>query len=106
MWSIYNYYVILFVLEYFSCNSSQSILLLCLVLSCTLAAKLKWFELDSTYKFETYLEHYGKSYGASEYQMRKAIFEANLNKILTHNKDTTKTWKEEINHLADWTAEV
>jgi cathepsin L len=37
--------------------------------------------------------------------MRKGIFESNLNKILAHNADNTKTWKEAINHLADWTAE-
>lgn len=35
--------------------------------------------------------------------MRKAIFEDNLLNILAHNQDTTKTWKQEVNHLADLT---
>jgi len=37
--------------------------------------------------------------------MRKNIFEDSLRHVLAHNQDTTKTWKEEINHLADWTEE-
>jgi len=81
------------------------LLLLCVFFACSLAAKLKWNELDSSYTFETYLKHYGKSYAEpEEYQLRKNLFESNLNRILLHNKDTTKTWKEEINHLSDWTA--
>lgn len=53
------------------------------------------------------MNHYGKRYtDKKEYYTRKSIFEANLQKILAHNQDTTKTWKEEINHLADWTPEV
>jgi Cathepsin propeptide inhibitor domain (I29) len=72
-----------------------------------LAAKLQWYELDNSYTFEQYLGHYGKTYAdTKEYYMRKAIFEDNLNHILQHNKDTTKTWKEEVNHLADWTPAV
>jgi len=80
-------------------------LLVCVFLACALAARLKWHELDASYSFETYLGHYGKTYPAEEYHMRKSIFEANLNKILAHNQDSSKTWKEEINHLADWTKE-
>jgi len=37
--------------------------------------------------------------------MRSAIFYKNLEKINLHNKDATKTWKEGINQLADWTVE-
>jgi hypothetical protein len=71
------------------------------------SAKLKWYELDASYTFETYLQHYGKKYNdPQEYQMRKTIFEDNLHHVLAHNQDATKTWKEEINHLADWTDEV
>jgi cathepsin L len=82
------------------------LLCLSLWLSCALAAKLKWYEIDSSYTFEAFLQHYGKSYSnAKEYQMRKEIFEFNRNKIITHNQDTTKTWKEEVNHLADLTQE-
>jgi len=69
-------------------------------------ARLKWHELTPSYAFETYLDHFGKSYDdAKEYSMRKDIFEANLAKVLAHNQDTTKTWKEEVNHLSDWTQE-
>jgi len=79
---------------------------LALLLSVALAEKLKWYELSNSYTFEKYLEHYGKQYKhEKEYKMRKAIFESNLHSILLHNKDETKTWKEEINHLADWTEE-
>jgi len=78
----------------------------CLFITCVLAGKLKWYELDASYTFEAYLEHYGKHYtNSDEYKLRKGIFEANLFKIITHNKDSSKTWKEEINHLADWTLE-
>lgn len=85
----------------------MKVLIVCLaLLSVALAAKLKWNELDTSYKFETYLQHFNKHYDdANEYQMRKTIFESNLHKIVDHNKDSSKTWKEEINHLADWTSE-
>lgn len=83
-------------------------MVLCLLfVALAASARLKWYELDDTYSFETYLQHYGKKYtNTKEYQMRKAIFEDNLRHVLAHNQDTTKTWKEEINHLADWTEEV
>jgi len=80
---------------------------LCLLfLALAASAKLKWHELDASYTFETYLQHYGKKYNdPQEYQMRKSIFEDNLHHVLAHNQDATKTWKEEVNHLADWTDE-
>lgn len=85
----------------------RKVLLVCLVLvSVAAAAKLKWNQLDASYKFDTYLQHYNKKYdNTNEYQMRKSIFENNLHKIINHNNDNTKTWKEEINHLADLTEE-
>jgi len=33
------------------------------------------------------------------------LFEANLKKVLAHNADETKTWKEEVNKFSDWTKE-
>lgn len=86
----------------------MKVLLLCLSLLyvSAVSAKLKWHELDKSYSFETYLQHYGKQYSNTrEYKMRREIFENNLNNIIAHNKDSSKTWKEEINHLADWTEE-
>jgi cathepsin L len=83
------------------------VLCLLFIITFVASAKLKWHELVASYSFETYLQHYDKSYSdPEEYQMRKAIFEDNLAHVLAHNQDTTKTWKEEINHLADWTDEV
>lgn len=86
----------------------MKVLLVCLaLLSVAVAAKLKWYELDSSYTFDTYLQHYGKHYADKrEHKMRQEIFESNLQRIIAHNKDSSKTWKEEINHLADWTDEV
>ena len=84
-------------------------MLLCcwLFVACAVGAKLKWHEVDASYTFEAYLQHHGKSYlNQEEYLMRKTIFEANLEHVIAHNQDITKTWKEEMNHLADWTDEV
>jgi len=85
------------------------VVLLAVCLYATLALglhQLQWYELTPSYTFEQYLEHYEKSYeDRAEYELRKGIFQKNLNKILAHNKDATKTWKEAVNHMADWTPE-
>lgn len=44
-------------------------------------------ELDSTYGFGEYLQHFDKSYpDAAEYRRRKERFSQNMEKILNHNK--------------------
>ena len=44
-------------------------------------------QLDETYTFSQYLTHFSKSYpNSQEYSRRSAIFYANLEKILKHNK--------------------
>lgn len=66
------------------------------------SAAPKWHELEG-YAFEDYVKDFGKNYKGDEFHKRKAIFEAELAKIHAHNKDTTKTWKEGVNHLTDLT---
>jgi cathepsin L len=67
-------------------------------------AKPKWNELEG-YTFERYLADFHKSYTHDEFQMRKQIFERKLDAILKHNNDTTKTWKNGVNKMTDWTEE-
>jgi len=68
------------------------------------AAVPKWHELEaSNYDFNAFVSDFNRRYSAQEFETRKAIFNANLAKIKTHNKDDTKSWKEGVNHLADRT---
>jgi len=64
-----------------------------------------WFELKG-YTFEQYVSDFGKHYAsASEYTARKKLFETRLQQIHVHNSDSTKTWKQGVNHLSDRTEE-
>jgi cathepsin L len=67
-------------------------------------ARPKWFELDG-YHFDQYIKDFTKHYEPQEYKMRREIFEKNLRDIYAHNRDSTKTWKEGVNHMTDWTEE-
>jgi cathepsin L len=55
------------------------------------------------YSFETYLREFGKNYQGAEYLLRKQIFQQQLNEVVKHNKESSKTWKKGINHMSDWT---
>jgi len=58
--------------------------------------------------FGDYLKEHGKSYGAEELAKRNNIYEANLKKVIAHNKEYeagVHTWYMAMNHLADWTPE-
>lgn len=78
----------------------KPILILALI---TLAAATKWFQLTRDYDFETYKAEFGKSYEADEEQIRRSIFERNLNKILTHNGDPSASYRLGVNGMTDWT---
>lgn len=63
------------------------ILLLSLTASSAATAAPRAHQLDETYTFSQYLTHFSKSYpNSEEYSHRSAIFYANLEKILNHNK--------------------
>jgi len=64
----------------------------------------RWHQLDG-YTFEQYMEDHNKAYRASELQMRRALFEKNVQRVNAHNADSSKSWKMGINHLSDWTEE-
>eukprot|EP01118_Nematostelium_gracile_P006926 TRINITY_DN2243_c0_g1_i1.p1 TRINITY_DN2243_c0_g1~~TRINITY_DN2243_c0_g1_i1.p1 ORF type:complete len:389 (+),score=99.29 TRINITY_DN2243_c0_g1_i1:49-1167(+) len=68
------------------------------------APKTRWNELEG-YSFDRYLKEHHKQYEPAEYQMRKSLFENRLRHIRAHNADATKTWKEGVNHMSDWTEE-
>jgi len=70
-------------------------------------AATKWFDLEKTqYTFEKYTREFQKRYTSQEQkQFRKGIFESNLQKILIHNRDDSKTWKEGVNQWTDRTEE-
>jgi cathepsin L len=73
--------------------------------SSTIHKKTPWHQLDS-YTFADYVAEFDRSYASpEEYSARKLIFEANLEKIKAHNRDSSKTWKAGVNQLTDHTEE-
>jgi len=80
-------------------------LIIAFALLAVASAATRWHQLDG-YTFEDYQKEFGKVYdNAAETAMRKALVEARLNKIRAHNADATKSWKEGVNHMTDFTAE-
>jgi len=69
------------------------------------AGSTRWYHLDQPYTFEQYVAEFGKTYDSAEHAQRKSIFEARLEAIRKHNQDSTKTWKQGVNHLTDHTDE-
>lgn len=69
------------------------------------ARTTRWHELEAkAYDHAQYVAEFGKAYAsAEEHAMRKEVFEGRLARIMAHNRDTTKTWKEGVNHLTDRT---
>ena len=62
----------------------------------------KHHELD-TYTFDQYLSESNKKYSGDEYAKRLGIFQDNLLKIKTHNKEK-RSWKMGVNKFTDMTA--
>lgn len=64
----------------------------------------RWHQLEAkNYDFTQYVREYGKVYEDHEVEMRREIFEANLQKVLEHNRRPGASWKMGINHLSDHT---
>eukprot|EP01091_Cochliopodium_minus_P011395 TRINITY_DN320_c0_g1_i1.p1 TRINITY_DN320_c0_g1~~TRINITY_DN320_c0_g1_i1.p1 ORF type:complete len:384 (+),score=116.33 TRINITY_DN320_c0_g1_i1:41-1153(+) len=81
----------------------KAILLLLAIYLVLCYSKTTWDQLDN-YKFEQYKQEFKKNYAnAQEEEMRRKIFEKKIMKIRRHNQDSTKTWKEGVNHLSDRT---
>jgi len=61
-----------------------------------------WDQLDAAYTFDDYEHHFRKVYDSEDdRQVRKGIFEARLQDVLTHNADAAHTWKKGVNHFSD-----
>ncbi|CUG93281.1 cathepsin-L cysteine peptidase, putative, partial [Bodo saltans] len=62
----------------------------------------KWNELSSSYSFAQYIVDFRKVYQSpEEHASREAIFYKNLDAVLTHNKDTTRSYKQGVNYFTD-----
>ncbi|MCP3684046.1 MAG: C1 family peptidase [bacterium] len=77
------------------------ILSLIALTSCHLQWSLK---NDNKYTFTDYEAEFNKKYiDEQEHQIRKLIFQQNLERIREVNSDSTMTWKAGVNHLTDRT---
>lgn len=69
------------------------------------SAKTLWHQLDG-YSFDHFKAEYNKRYATrEEHEFRRSVFENTLRRVNAHNQDNTKTWKEGVNHMSDWTNE-
>ena len=77
-----------------------------LVILAVALARPTWRELSEDYTFGHYLKDFGKTYerGSEEFVKREAIFNAELKRVLQHNR-SGRTWKEGINQFSDLTSE-
>jgi cathepsin L len=81
----------------------STLALLAAVLVASASARTLWHQLDE-YSFEDYKREFSKRYAhTQEEAMRRSVFEKNLASIRRHNADTSRTWKEGVNHMTDWT---
>ena len=80
-------------------------LLALLFVTSVFAIKTRWHELEAKgYSFEDYKREWGKTYeSAEEEKSRSKIFDAHLADIVSHNRDTTQTWKKGVNQFTDLT---
>jgi len=82
---------------------SMKLCLLLVVVITVCESKTLWHQLDG-YSFENWMVEFGKNYSSVEERVyRQSIWSQNLAKIKAHNADTTKPWKEGVNHMTDWT---
>jgi len=51
--------------------------------------------------FPEFVEHHARTYTGSEYNTRRHFFEANLDKIESHNQKPQRLWTAGVSHLAD-----
>lgn len=59
------------------------------------------------YSFDKFIDDFSRNYqkGSDHYATRKEIFSRNLEIVLAHNADASKSWKRGINNFADLTVE-
>lgn len=57
------------------------------------------YELSHKYSFEEYMKDFRLSFPASELEERKALFEAELSRVLAHNAKGA-SWKETVNKFS------
>jgi len=65
-------------------------------------------QLYTDYDFQKYIAEHGKSYSAAELEQREQIFNHNLEKVKSHNREYhagVHTWWATMNHLADMSKE-
>jgi len=66
----------------------------------------KHHQLTSAYSYAKYRSHFNKTYtSADDYAVHEAVFKTTLSKILTHNADSSNTWKMGVNKFTDMTPE-
>ena len=78
------------------------ITLIAVLAAAAFAKKPSWNELEG-YTFDKFARDFKKPYttGEERYQVRKAIFEENLDRIKLLNADTTRSWKAGVNMFSD-----
>jgi len=79
-----------------------AVILLIAVLACAVVSANEERDYE-TYTFTHYVAEFGKNYDLVEYELRKAIFDRQIETIRKNNKDTTRTWKEGVNKYTDAT---
>jgi cathepsin L len=67
-------------------------------------ARPKWHELTPAYSFEQYVKDFGKKYHTHEHPQRKALFDAELQRVMAHNtQKPAPMWRAGVNQFSDWT---
>jgi cathepsin L len=76
------------------------------LLATAVAAGRLTHEKLATYTFEQYVQDYRHPWtpGSTEWKTREQVFNVEINRIRAHNEDSTKSWKETVNHFTAMTA--
>lgn len=68
-----------------------------------LAASLSAVGATHAPTFAAFVELHGRTYGAEEYENRRALYESRVAEVHRQNNDPGRLWSAGINHLSDWT---
>jgi len=83
----------------------MKLLFLACVLAAFVAAKRTDFENVQGYKFEEYVQDFGKQYASiQEYKVHKQVFNTNLKNIVAHNRNKAALYRMGVNKFTDMTA--
>jgi len=83
----------------------RSVLICLLALVVIVLAKRTNFQNVEGYTFEEYVRDFGKHYASpQEYKLHKQVFNTNLRKVVSHNRDTSAKWRAAVNKFTDMTA--